>query len=233
MTNSGFAFVALALSLGVLHAWTYLRMEFSELPHLKSEVALLQQQLKSEELKYQLVLNEFQGYRLQVAEVLPHLEGRSNKALEKKAQARALASVTLKSDEPQIFIELSESIYLQGLKNIENKKFNAASQQFTKLLRDYPFSPRYMEAHYHLSEARYQKGEYKLCLEAVHLMMQQFPTSSLTGKSMLRMGQIFERDNRVKDAAQVYQTVIKSFERDAELKSQAEQMLKNLSLMES
>ena len=60
-------------------------------------------------------------------------------------------------------------------------------------------------------------------------MIRLYPDSELTGFALLRLGSIYERRDRIEDAAEIYRSIVAHFSQ-AELRGQAAAALKAVDL---
>jgi TolA-binding protein len=93
------------------------------------------------------------------------------------------------------------------------------------LLKSFPDSIHGPEARFLLVEGYFQSNDYEACIEVVEQMIRLYPESELTGFSLLRLAKIYERRDRIEDAAEIYRSISQNFTQ-AELKRQAELSLR-------
>lgn len=228
MSNGLFAGLGLVLSTALVAVFFFFSSELSEEEVLARQVAHLESRLKDQELEKQLLIAEYRSYRNQVAEILPHLEGRSQLAQQRVKEARALASLTLKLDEPKLYLDLTKSAFFDAKKKFDEGKLQAAANALHKFVERYPDSPHRVEALSLLTECLFKTGEYKKTTEVVTGLLKTDPEHPLTGKGLLRLGQILEREGRRQDALEVYTLVSSNFANEKPLHEAAQKMANNL-----
>ena len=226
MRNSWFLVFILFLLVGLLSLNGFVREEFSPARALEKKVALLESQKNQAELHSKLALDQLNDFRSQVAVVLPA-------AIEAKGSAdsayplRQLASVVAKGD--PLVIERASSVFEKAKAQFREKHFEDATALLTDLIVNHPDSTHIIETYFLLAESQYQTGEEEKAVETIETMISLFPESDLTGFSLLRLGKIFEKQDRLEDAADVYRSVLNNF-KQTEIVTQATSALKAVAL---
>lgn len=226
MKNSVFASICIILFASYLQFYSFVRYKFSGIDDLKSEVAYLKSDLEKERFKSELARFQFDDFKQHVATLVPQAM-QSTHGKPESFQLRSLASVVTES--PKVKFERASSIFEKAKKAFRNKKFVESNRSFAQLIKLYPESVHLIESHFLLAEGQFQAKEFESCLATVELMLAKFPEHDLTGYGLLRLGKVFESQDRPEDAADVYQAVIRSYG-DASLKKQAKSLLHSVEL---
>jgi TolA-binding protein len=71
--------------------------------------------------------------------------------------------------------------------------------------------------------------DFEACIEVIDGMMDLYPDSDLTGFAILRLGKIYENQDRIEDAIEMYKAVLKNYT-DKSLVQQAQANLKAVAL---
>ena len=102
--------------------------------------------------------------------------------------------------------------YEQGLKFMEEKKWDDALLVFEKLLKEFPYSKWVTEAQYYICETEFQVRDFKATADCVSQMVEMFPESELTGFQMMRLAQVHEMNGQVDEASEIYQIIQSQFD---------------------
>lgn len=211
----------LVLVVGYLEMYRGFQFYFSGTDRLKVQVKDLKEKLNQEELKLSLAKFQFDDFRQEVATHLPQVG-------EPDFNVRNIASIAQIPSE-KIKIERAASLFEKGKTHFREKNFDRANRTFSKLLKNYPESVHAVEAYFFLVEGLFQMREYEDCALNVEVMMTHFPENELTGFSLLRLGKVYEAQERLEDAAEVYRTISHNYA-NPDLKSQAGIFLKAIQL---
>lgn len=206
-----------------------MRMEFNGVDELVAKVEHLEDEVDHERLKARLVAHQLAEYQQQVATLIPGAESSSSGDAKKSYQLRVLASVVTQPDTDKLGLERAASAFERAKREFRAENFEKAKAQFKTLIETYPDSVYIPEAHFLLAESQYQAGDYENCIDTVESMVSLFPESDLTGFALLRLGKIYEVQDRIEDAAEIYKTVKNSYQ-DSQLKGQANVSLKAVEL---
>lgn len=227
MKNPVFAVVCVILFASFLQFHSFVRYKFSGIENLKQEVAHLKTDLEKERFKRELARYELQDFRQHVATLVPNaVKGKENSF--EGFQIRSLASVVAATGR-QVSIERASSMFERAREAFRAQKYADSNRSFEQLIKLYPESAHVIESHFLLAEGYYQVKNYEACLSTVDSMMAKFPDNELTGYALLRLGKVFEAQERMEDAADVYHAVIRSYG-DKSLKQQATSMLRSVEL---
>lgn len=192
-----------------------------QIHHLKDELA--QNEFKTELLKDQII-----EFKMDVAAILPEIVKKAPKG-EKSYPLRNLASLVYAKDDEKFKDSAMRRNFESAKKMFREKKYKKASAAFVKFIERNPFSLKIAEAFLLLSESYFQLEDYERCLKTIEKMMELFPASELTGYAMLRMGKIYEIQERPEEAVDIYQTLLLSFP-DRGIASQARKSLSSVEL---
>ena len=119
--------------------------------------------------------------------------------------------------------------FQRAKKLFRDKQFGLAARAFVEFIDKNPFSMDINEAFFLLSESYFQMDDYERCLTTVEKMIELFPESELTGYAMIRMGKIYEYQERPEEAVDIYQTVLLTFP-ERGIASQARKSLQSVEL---
>ena len=203
----------------------YLREQFAPSKNLQKQIAVLEEEKHRAELRSQLAYDQLAEFKSQVAVILPQaeLQGPS----ESNYPLRQLASVVA-SGHPLV-IERASSAFEKAKSEFREKHFEDTSALLKDLIEHHPESTHVIEAHFLLAESQYQMGENEKAVGTIETMISLFPESELTGFSLLRLGKIFEKEERLEDAADIYRSVLNNFQQ-TEITTQARAALKAVAL---
>jgi TolA-binding protein len=85
------------------------------------------------------------------------------------------------------------------------------------------------ESYFLMAEGHFLSNELEECTAIVQQMVDLFPQHELTGFALIRLGRIYEIQNRNEEAVDIYKTVLRSYpQRD--VASQAKASLKGVEL---
>ncbi len=213
----------LVLLMAIYIAYTNFKVYFAEGSDINKELVVTREQLEKEKLKTAMAFYELESMRQQVAVALP------GDLTPKQYSARNIASVSRSFYDKPLDQFTSEKLFRDGKELFRKKQFKKSNQMFGDLIKQNKYSVHLPEAYFLLVEGLFQIEDYEACLERLNVMINQFPDHELTGYAMLRMGQIYEKRERLDDAKSIYTSVAESF-KNKQLKKQAQQLLSALSL---
>jgi TolA-binding protein len=226
MKSSSLAIFCLFLLMGFLSFYLSVGSKAMGAQELKIQNEKLQWSLKSQELKTILAHYELEDFRQNIAGMIP---GDVKNNLLAAYQMRNLASIVKEPLNENLKIERASSLIAKAKKSFELKNYNESNKLFNSLIQDYPESIHAVEAYFLLIEGQYQIQDYENCISSVDDMLILYPENELTGFAMLRLGKIFESQDRVEDAAEIYKALLKDF-KNSKLKEQARLNLKSVEL---
>ena len=194
----------------------------------EKKIEVLQEELAQSELRNELLKDQHIEFQMDVARVLPEAIKKAPKG-EKSYPLRTLASLVFAKNKKN-YQESQMRRSFQGAKRLfRDKKFKKSALAFVEFIENNPFSLEINEAFFLLSESYFQMEDYERCLLTVEKMIELFPESELTGYAMIRMGKIYEYQERPEEAVDIYQTVLLSFPVRG-IASQARKSLKSVEL---
>ncbi len=216
----------LILSLILMQLYSYYRYEFSGLQWCEHGNHMLKQEIEKQKLEKELVYYEASKFKQIVASLIPQVN-QEEMTFENQYQLRNLASLSAVRllDEP--LIDFSESLFEKGKELFRNKKYREASGVFNQMTKEFPFSLHLIESYFLLAESQYILGKHVDCLNSINTMLSLFPESELTGHILFRMGEIFESQQRLFDAAHVYRSIYDSY-KNIEVRNLAQDKLAQL-----
>lgn len=188
----------------------------------------LKEDVESQKLKTLMTQSEFEDFRQYVATLLPgviHEKGPG----EKSYQYRTLASVVSKDSSDDFGNMKARQLFDKGKKYFREHQYDLAAQTFADVIGKHAYSAYVVEAMFLQLESNFQMRHFDECIAVMNKMLDLYPSSELTGYAMLRVGKIYEFNDRHDQAIQLYQTVLQAFpQRD--LASLASQSLKAVQL---
>lgn len=180
--------------------------------------------LKQEKLVQRQLAEELKTYKNYVAQSLPQAT-RGLKSDREIYAGRTLASVLLRSPEVQLLGVGPEELIAKGKQEFKKKHYKESYKLFKEVSEKFSDSPYIVESFFLQAESAFQNRDYEKYLESTNKMVTLFPENEMTGFLLLRLGQIYESQDRFREADQVYKTIVGSFQ-NTELKKQAELKLR-------
>ena len=225
MRNSWFLVFILILFSGFLAVNAEIHEHFSPAQNLAKKVAQLEQQKRQADLRSTLAADQLNEFKSQVAMILPE-------AINKRGQGeqyplRQLASVVSKGQ--PLLLERASSEFEKAKAEFRQKHFEDTAALLQDLIAHHPESTHIIDAYFLLVESQYQTGQQEKAVDTIETMISLFPESDLTGFSLLRLGKIFEKQERLEDAADIYRSILTNFHQP-EIASQASSALKAVAL---
>jgi TolA-binding protein len=229
MKKTVFVVYSLILFSCFLESYFYFRFHFSGVDQLQVKVTQLEAGVEQERLRTLLAQSELLEYQEQIATLMPDVLKKTGMPSKENYELRSLASVVEKNSGSGLQIEKSSSLLEAGKKEFREKQFDDSADTFRKLLRQYPDSTHAIEANFLLTESLFQMKDFEACIEVIDGMMDLYPDSDLTGFAILRLGKIYENQDRIEDAIEMYKAVLKNYT-DKSLVQQAQANLKAVAL---
>lgn len=177
------------------------------------QLAQVQSQLQQEQLKSTLADYRLQEFKMEVARVLPKVLKEAPRG-EAGYPLRSLASVVLKGSAENVQAGLSDRLFIEAKALFRDSEYRQANQKLRTFLRRYPASAHVPEAYFLLAEGLFQVQEYDEFVKTSEALVKLYPESELTGFTLLRMGKVFEWQDRPEEAIGIYKTVLISFPYD-------------------
>lgn len=225
MRLSQFINISLIFLVALVSVFYFVQKHYNEEQELRFEVSHLSKEIKVKELERRLALHRSKVFRSQVAQVLPdYLE-----QTPKDFHIRNLASVVNEEEDEDLFpLERATDLIEEAKYHFQAEQYQKVIHILDRLLHLYPNSTYAVEANFLKMESLYQLNELEQCLEQVEIMLHLYPENSLTGFSMVRMGNILERYDRIDDAITVYKNIQELFPNEKALLRQTHKMLQDL-----
>lgn len=190
--------------------YTELREYFSPVGHYVEKVSQLETKVKEERFKHLLTSYEFQDFRAHVGTLIPSAI-KEKKSGEASYPLRTLASVVQKAGNEKLMLAKAKSIFEEGKVLFREQKYELATERFNEVIRSHPYSVHVPETLFLLVESHFTMRNYDQCIQYVNKMLDIYPESELTGYALLRLGKIYELQDRHSEAIEIYKTVLKSF----------------------
>ncbi len=228
MALNGFMSFILLLTLVWMQTYSSVRELYNGVEDLKKRVSQLRSASEAEKLKFALQREQFLEFRQNVATLMPDVI--KEKGLgEQGYPYRNLASTISRTESEQVRKAVAKTLFERGKENFRIKEYKKAARSFRQLIDRYGFSTFVAESYFLLAESHFQENEMEECTTVIQQMVELFPSHELTGFALIRLGRIYEIQNRNDEAADIYKTVLRSFpQRD--VASQAKSSLRGLNL---
>lgn len=210
----------------IVSTHAFFKDAFSPTDRLKEQLDVVERDRREADLRARLLASELAEYQQNVATLLPSaLQGKDGAAA---YPLRQLASIAVDGGE-KLQIERASSLFENAKGAFREKDFERSNSMFTSLISRFPASLHVAEAHFLLAEGQFQLKEYGPSAATIEKMISQYPENDLTGFALLRLGHIFESQNRIEDAGDIYRAVITNFKEPTIVK-QAKASLKAVAL---
>lgn len=209
-------------------AYTQFQQYFENPEIYEKEIQKLQLDVAKTQLQKELLKDQLIEFQMEVAKIVPETIKKAPKG-ERSYPLRNLASLVLTKDQEAYQNSKMKSDLNLSKKHFSEKKYKIASEKLVQFISDYPFSIDITEAFFLLAESYFQLEDYERCLLTVEKMIELFPENELTGFAMIRMGKIYEVQERPEQAVDIYQTILQVFPMRG-LASQARKSLNSVEL---
>jgi TolA-binding protein len=217
-----------------LHA--LVRESLSPVLQLQNKINQMAHEKAQAEFRAELAASTLAEYQQHVATLIPGAarvpaaaKGAPHETELQNYPLRQLASVVGLDRGEKLIIERATGHMEKGKAAFRAGLFDEASVAFTEVIEKFPDSIHLAEAHFLLVESQFQIKNYEAAIETVEHMVEIFPESEMTGYSLLRLGKIYEIQDRLEDAADIYRAVIGNF-KEEKLREQAQRLLKAVAL---
>lgn len=229
MKTQFFIIYILILLTGLNWFYSELRIYFSGVEQYKEKAQIYARKLEQRDFQLELAESQLKEFQQDVAAVLPDKINQLGITKEASYPLRALASATMQQSSGKYKVIKAGQIFKNAKAAFQRNDFASSNAEFKRLIKYYSFYSNIVEAYFLLSEGQFQNGDLQECVETVEAMIEMFPESELTGYSMIRLGRIYEYQDRKEDALTIYKTVLSVFpQRD--LASQASGSMRRISL---
>lgn len=232
MTLERFIVFILALTVGLVEVKAFFKTYFSEADALRDRVVQLDKRFRQENLRRELAAHQLAEFRQEVGRLLPGVID-SKSQNNNSYNLRNLASIVLsptRNLRSEMAIERSEILFERAKKDFKNNQFGDATKIFIRIVEQFPDSVNAVEAYFLLAESQFRSDDLDGCVRTLNSMITLFPESQLTGYGLLRLGKIYEGQDRFEDAALIYRTIGHSFKEDQKLVDLARVSLKAVEL---
>lgn len=204
------------LVLGFIHLKNYFLLD----PVADHEVAAMRSEISELRMKNQMLSFQLQDFQVNVARLIEESPG-----LQKTMMAKNFTAVS-RSPSSLPPMDMS-SVLIQGLKvRFSENDFKSVVKEAERLVSKYPTSPYVVESYFFMAEAYFKMQKFEKVADVVEIMGEHYPDHILTGFILLRLGQIYEMNNKTDEAQEVYRVVQKEF-RQAEIQNQVSRLIKD------
>jgi TolA-binding protein len=225
---TSFVSLILVLLLGWMQFYSSVREMFNGGSEFKAEIAKLKDQNQQQQLSIALERENFLEFRQNVATLMPDVLKQKGIGIEGYPY-RSLASTISRGEADQVRQAIAKTLFEHGKEYFRKKDYPKAEHSFKKIISLYSFTPFVAESYFLLSESEFQRNELESCTALIQQMVELFPHHELTGFALIRLGRIYEIQNRNEEAIDIYKTVLRSYpQRD--VASQAKASLKGVDL---
>lgn len=201
---------------------------FSKPEIYSTQISILKSDLEVRQFELELYKEHMHRFQLEVASLVPQ----AIKKIENEDHGyplRNLASVLPGAKNNNLEISMHNSNFLLAKNHFRDGKYKLAIEKFNNFIERTPYSIHLVEANFLLAESFFQIEDFENCLLIIERMIEQFPSSEMTGYSMIRMGKIYELQDRPEEAVEIYKIVSQSFA-DRGIASQAAESMRNVEL---
>lgn len=205
-----------------------LQMTLNQDPMVIAQMEKVEQVRREESLRADLAEDRLSDFKGQVAAVLPHELSQAD--AKNQYPLRQLASVVTQQGALQI--ERASGLLDNGKAKFRLGEFDESNSILYSLIAKYPESVHIAEAYFLLAEGQFQSKDYEASIATIEKMISLFPENELTGFALLRLGRIYEIQDRLEDASDIYKSVIANFKQPqwSDLQKQAQVSLEGVRL---
>jgi TolA-binding protein len=218
----------LVLTVVWMQLYAKVRETFNGTSEYQAQIQHLKQELEHSEVQAMLQADHFLEFRQYVATLMPDVVKQKGQG-EEGYPFRSLASTISIGKAEEIRKTLAKTLFEKGREHFRKREFTQANRAFKQLIDKFGFSPNIVESHFLMAEGYFQSEELEECTTIIQKMVELFPSHELTGFAMVRLGRIYEMQNRNEEAVDIYKTVLRSFpQRD--VASQARASMRGMDL---
>lgn len=218
----------LFLTLVWMNFYAQVREAYNGVPEYQAQLSKLKKDIESERMVYALEREQFLEFRQTVAALMPGVLKQKGEGQEGYPY-RSLASTISKKESEALRQTIAKTLFEKGKESFRKGDYPKAIRAFKELTSRYSYTPFVVEGYFLLIESHFQESEWEDCISIVQNMVELFPQHELTGMALIRLGRIYQMQNRNEEAIDIFKTVIRSYpQRD--VASQAKASLKDLSL---
>lgn len=228
MKQASFLALVLFLTAVWMQIYSSARQMFNGISDYKAEIEHLKTHNEKEHLAMALEREQFLEFRQNVATLMPD-ELKKHGLGEQGYPYRSLASTISRKEAEVVREAIAKTLFERGKEYFRKKQYGKAEHAFNQVIDKYGYSPDVPEAFFLLSESLFQENELEECTTTIQRMVELFPNHELTGFALIRLGRIYEIQNRNEEAVDIYKTVLRSYpQRD--VASQARASLRGIDL---
>jgi TolA-binding protein len=211
---------------GWMQFYAAVRERFNGISDYKAEIATLRSRNEEEHLAMALEQEQFLEFRQNVATLMPDVL-KKNGLGEEGYPFRSLASTITRGEADQVRQAIAKTLFERGKEYFRKKEYQKSTRLFKQIADKYSFTPYVAESYFLRSESHFQMNELEESTTVIQQMVELFPHHELTGFALIRLGRIYEIQNRNEEAVDIYKTVLRSYpQRD--VASQAKKSLRGV-----
>ena len=227
MKNTVFLTFSMMIVTLLILAHALFRETLSPVNRLEVKVEQLEKQKRESDFHAQLAQSRLADYQQDVATLLPSVLNSKTADDAKSYPLRQMASVVTEPD--GFAMERASGLMEKGKELFRDHDYEKSSRIFNQVINKYPDSAHLPEAFFLRAESQYMTKDFEAAIVSIEKMVDVFPDNELTGYALLRLGNIFEAQDRLEDASDIYRALIANF-RQAEIQKQASLSLKSVAL---
>lgn len=171
----------------------------------RKKVASLQKQIRKQERTVAKLESRFSEYKDALAVAGIKIDPKTTWLDSKRSLASVISNPGVKSTQlwprGQISLNFAKKVFL-------TENYRRAAELFEEFISRYPDHPELAQAQYLLSESYFQMGNTESFLRSVNSLITHFPETEPACIGLVRLGKIFERQERLEDAQDVYKMAL-------------------------
>lgn len=171
----------------------------------KKKVARLEKAIRQSERNLVKMESRFSEYKDAMVASGLKIDSLTPLSSEKRNLASVVSDPAYKE---QILWPAGTISYRHAKKVFTTGNYSRAAELLEEFLQKYPDHPQLPEATYLLSESYTALGNKEDSLRALNLLISHFPETESACLGLLRLGKIFEKDERLEDALEIYQMAL-------------------------
>ncbi len=216
------------MMLGWMQLYSRAREIFNGTSEIKAEIGHLKSTTAHERIAMALEREQFLEFRQNVATLMPDVL-KSKGLGEEGYPYRSLASSISRSEAELVRQTIAKTLFERAKDNFRQEKFPKAIHGFHQIIDHFGFTPYVADSYFLLAESHFKQNELEACTGVIQEMVELFPHHELTGFALVRLGRIYQVQNRNEEAIEIFKTVMRSFpQRD--VAAQAKASLKGIDL---
>jgi TolA-binding protein len=186
------------------------RETFNGVSEYRAQIHHLENELEQRKVQALIEADHFLEFRQYVATLMPDVLKQKGMG-EAGYPFRSLASTISPGRADEIRKTLAKTLFEKGKDLFRKGKFSEANRAFKQVIDKFGFSPNIVETYFLIAEGHFQSENYEESVTVIQQMVELFPNHELTGFAMVRLGRIYEMQNRNEEAVDIYKTVLRSF----------------------